>query len=504
MKKLSLVLVLVMLFSMFSFAAAEEPTELVITVYDDNTAQYDENSVVIKALEEKLNVKLTFNRIINDDYSSKQTLALTSMEMGDLWMWKAGSTDEMNEYGDLGAFVNLKDYEDKMPNMFAMYEKYAKETEPLYSKDTGAMYGAFRIYDFPYANETIMIRKDIVEKVGYTLDDIKTIDDLTEVLYAMKAAYPNSTPLQGKWGISYALNIGKRAANTGLGIFYDLTVGEYSYAGISDAMREVTEWYAQLTKDGIFNPNVDQSGEDYLSAVINGECFVTYYYANEGKNFNMKGKAVDPDFEFTAIRMPSWTEGSFITPLDSQSVFEQTQFVIPTNSKNIDKAIEYLDYLYSEEAAILTCWGVEGETYYVGEDGQKYYMEPIAAAYNEGTETTTSFGLGWSTEIVRVFLDDAYAGGLDQASKDGLKCAHEDSLPKYNWPSLTWTDEQKEAAVNLKTPLDTLATENIAKFIIGERDLSEWDAYVEEAKAMGVDELVEMYNARLAEANAAE
>lgn len=207
MKKLSLVLVLVMLFSMFSFAAAEEPTELVITVSDDNTAQYEENSVVIKALEEKLNVKLTFNRIISDDYSSKQTLALTSMEMGDLWQWK-GTTDEMNEYGDLGAFVNLKDYEDKMPNMFAMYEKYAEEAEPFYSKDTGAMYGAFRIYDFPYANEDIMIRKDIVEKVGYTLDDIKTIDDLTEVLYAMKEAYPDSTPLQGRCAHSAGRTLG--------------------------------------------------------------------------------------------------------------------------------------------------------------------------------------------------------------------------------------------------------------------------------------------------------
>lgn len=504
MKKLSLVLVLVMLFSMFSFAAAEEPTELVITVYDDNTAQYEENSVAIKAIEEKLNVKLTFNRIIGDDYASKQTLALTSMEMGDIWMWKGGTTDEMNEYGDLGAFVNLKDYEDKMPNMFAMYEKYADEMASCYSDETGAMYGAYRIYDFPYANETIMLRKDIVEKVGYTLEDIKTIDDLTEVLYAMKEAYPNSTPLQGKWGLSYALNIGKRAANTSQGIFYDLTTGEYVYGGISDAMREVTEWYAQLTKDGIFNPNVDQSGEDYKAALANGQCFVSYYYVNECITFTDLAKAADPDAEFTAIRMPSWSEGSFTTPLSSLSVFDSTQFVIPTNSKNIDKAIEYLDYLYSEEAAVLTCWGIEGETYYVGEDGQKYYMEPIQAAYNEGSESCRAFGLGWSTEIVRVYLEDAYAGTKDQLTKDALACSHEDSLPSYNWPSLTWTDEQKEAAVNLKTPLDTLATENIAKFIIGERDLSEWDAYVEEAKAMGVDDLVEMYNARLAEANAAE
>lgn len=204
MKKLSLVLALVMLLSMCPFAIAEERTTIKLTVYDDNDAQWEEQSVVIRELEEKFNIDIDINRIILDDYDSKETLALSSLDMGDIWTWK-NSVSEMNKYGDLGAFVNFMDYADKMPNMFAAYEEYAEETEPLYSTETGAMYGAFRIYDYPYAEEALMIRKDVVEEVGYTLEDIKTIDDLTEVLYAMKEAYPESTPLQGKWGLSYAM-----------------------------------------------------------------------------------------------------------------------------------------------------------------------------------------------------------------------------------------------------------------------------------------------------------
>lgn len=501
MKKLSLVLALVMLLSMCSFAIAEEPTTIKLTVYDDNDAQWEEQSVVIRELEEKFNIDIDINRIILDDYDSKETLALTSLDMGDIWVWK-NSVSEMNKYGDLGAFVNFMDYADKMPNMFAAYEEYAKETEPLYSTETGAMYGAFRIYDYPYAEEALMIRKDVVEEVGYTLEDIKTIDDLTEVLYAMKEAYPESTPLQGKWGLSYAMEVGTRAANTSVGVMYDLNEGEYVYGGISDAMHEVIEWYAQLTKDGVFNPSVDQSGEDYRSAILNDKCFATYYYTNECSKFNAEMRANNPNYAYTAIRMPSWTEDSFIRPLSSWSVFTGYAFVVPSNSKNIDKVIEYIDYLYSPEGSELTCWGIEGETYYVGEDGEKYFMEPISAAYNEGTVEKRAFGIHWEVEFIRRYPLDAYVGSFDQETKDALACAQADSLPSYNWPTLVWTDEQKEARANIKTPLDTYVTENLARFMIGERDLSEWDVFVAEAKDMGADELIEMYNARLAEVNA--
>lgn len=502
MKKLSLLLALVMLLSMGTASisiAADSPTPITITVFQDYTQNIDELPVW-QAVEEKFNIDITLNRIVLDDYSSKQTLALTTMDMGDLWLW-VGSIDEQNKYGDLGAFVNLLDYSDKLPNMLAAYEKYAKEVESLYSTETGAMYGAFRIYDFPYANEGTLIREDIVEKVGYKVEDIKTVEDLTEVLYAMKAAYPDSTPMQGEWGLSYALNTGLRGNNTGLGIFYDLTKGEYIYGGISEETREVIEWYAQLVKDGIFNPNVDQSGEDFRANLLNSKSFVTYYYGNECAGLNTAGRQSDPDFSMTAMRMPTWDDDG-ITPLSSWSVHKSHAWLIPSNSKNIDKMIEYIDFMYSEEGSILTTWGIEGETYYVGEDGAKYYMEPIATSYNTGTVSKIEYGLGWSTELVRWFPADAYAGGLDPESKKALECTRADSLPSYNWPSLVWTDEQKEARTNIKTPLDTYATENLAKFMIGERDLSEWDAYVAEAKKMGADELVAMYNERLAEANA--
>lgn len=51
--------------------------------------------------------------------------------------------------------------------------------------------------------------------------------------------------------------------------------------------------------------------------------------------------------------------------------------------------------------------------------------------------------------------------------------------------------------------VETYVEENIPKFIIGDRSLSEWDIYVQDIRNMGIDEAIEIetacverYNAR--------
>ena len=46
---------------------------------------------------------------------------------------------------------------------------------------------------------------------------------------------------------------------------------------------------------------------------------------------------------------------------------------------DVELAVRYLDWMYSEEGILVTSWGQEGRSYGVGDGGEKYYLESFAA-----------------------------------------------------------------------------------------------------------------------------
>ena len=59
------------------------------------------------------------------------------------------------------------------------------------------------------------------------------------------------------------------------------------------------------------------------------------------------------------------------------------------------------------------------------------------------------------------------------------------------WVSLT--DDEAALVADYKTSIDSFVTENVTKFIIGQRPMSEWDAFREELLQLPVDELLAIY-----------
>ena len=56
------------------------------------------------------------------------------------------------------------------------------------------------------------------------------------------------------------------------------------------------------------------------------------------------------------------------------------------------------------------------------------------------------------------------------------------------------TDEEREQVSLWETPLKDHVTQNTLKFALGQRPLSEWDAYVAELKAKNFDQYIDLVN----------
>ena len=65
--------------------------------------------------------------------------------------------------------------------------------------------------------------------------------------------------------------------------------------------------------------------------------------------------------------------------------------------------------------------------------------------------------------------------------------------PDPLWEEFVFTPEEGEQLSMLRTDLETMLTENEAKFITGERSLDEWDDYVKELESAGMSDYVELY-----------
>lgn len=55
------------------------------------------------------------------------------------------------------------------------------------------------------------------------------------------------------------------------------------------------------------------------------------------------------------------------------------------------------------------------------------------------------------------------------------------------------SEEESQRITDLKAALDSFVRENFAQFVTGGRDIEEIDAFQEELKDMGVEELLDIY-----------
>jgi len=61
-------------------------------------------------------------------------------------------------------------------------------------------------------------------------------------------------------------------------------------------------------------------------------------------------------------------------------------------------------------------------------------------------------------------------------------------------PPFPFNSEEREQATLWETPLKDYVTQMSLQFILGKRDLSEWDAYVAELKGKKMDSYMDLVN----------
>lgn len=459
----------------------------------NNKGTDDKQFLAKKIFKDKFNVDAKFLLNTKDAHSEKLKLLIASNQLPDV---VCPIIDEnAKDIGPKGALVPVDEHFDKMPN----FEKYMKEDKAVY---TSCMASDEHIYFIPrFATDSVnfkqvpMIRKDLVEK--YNLSMPETFDDLYDVLKTIKKEEPSIAGVINRNKINF-LNTFGPYYNTDVGMYYNKEKDAWEFGPLHEGYKELLTTMNKMWKDELLDQDFfTASTQQWEEKMVNGAGVFTVDYGVRATNANEAYKKLHPedkDFNWD-LMMPLTTNTNKTKRLNvAQSVGTFTSWGISTNTKHLDRILEIVDYMFTDEATTLFQWGEKDVTYI--EDGdKKKFASNIKASYNpEGTiEADNELGIN-NLNFMRVSKDDGVTMFAQPVADMFEQYKKDVELYENNYKiNLTFTEEQQEKINNLNVNLNTMVTEMTVKFITGEKSLEEMDQFIQDLEKNGAKELEEIY-----------
>lgn len=484
----------------FQLPIVDEPTTLSYFVADDSnaaimTTDWNDNEFY-QEMERRTGVHLEFEMVSSADYQTNFNLMIASGNLADMiYVGASYYAEGVDAAIDDGYFLDLTDLVDEyMPN----YERIRTsdvQYELLSTTDSGRL-GA--VYELRQSKQGpwlgLWIRQDWLDDLN--LDTPVTFDDYHEVLTAFKNEKGATAPLilnfsgsDGEFGtMSGGLNV--------LNSWQLDETGKVNFGPYMDAWKEYVTIMHQWYTEGLIDPDfmaTDERTADMAKVVTGASGLFAALYTMPSV---YEAASEDPNMNLAPVNPPVMNEGDegHIRLRDS---YTSGNTAISADSENWEVALRWLDYLYTDEGALLANYGVEGDTFEFNEDGEPVFTDKILNNENGWTMTQTvasylcpSAGIAnwsdWTRELAGV-------PEKDQACYDVWSEFSDDwRLPS----SVTLTQDESTERAALYADISTIVKEQTAQFISGALDIEEnWDAYISALEASGMERAIEITQA---------
>lgn len=457
---------------------------------------YDSGELPVWNEVEKLtNVKIKWETVIAQDYDvAVQTKLAAASDLPDMIC-----VPDPTPYLRQQIFIPMDDLIEKYaPDIKSMLEEHPDVKGSITAFD-GKIYCITQI---PKAiNEIhtrmLFIREDWLDRLELSMPE--TIDDWYGVLKAFKEEDANGNGDQNDEFPMLspgASEVGNRAFASAFDIEYAYADG-YSVDAdgnvrldwIRPEAKEYMEFIKKLIDEKLF-VRVDDNERDMRLSDDTAGSIDRWPDAIAGRNLLLK--EIVPNGKYVGAPAPSSSHnpGYYITPNPSYGY--ETGIFITKECQQPEIAMQWINFLFSKEGYLLTNFGIEGEHYNIV-DGK-----PVITEYY----TKNPDGLDPGEAQRMLGARPSFANFMSREFEEQCKRADPnigptvDILLEYSKsPSFPKCMADKDEVEVLKTvglDLATYIEENTNKFMLGERDLAEFDKFVDEVKSMGLDEVLDV------------
>lgn len=343
------------------------PISFTISTSDD---KLNWDTPITNKLTEKTGVSLEYDVIVGDNFQ-KWDLWLAGGDYPDIVVLDAAHTQK---YADAGAIIPLNDlidqYGPNIKNAFGKYYNLLKDE----NGDIYSLYSVNKSEEAP-ANSTasFVVQMEVLKDAGYP--EVKTFDQLYELIKNYKAKYPEIDG-QETLGFSAAMNgwtVNVQFNNpiiSALGLpdhgnFRIDADNNVTYNPVTDEAKEYYMFLNKLYNEGLLDKEAFSLDYEAIHAkMAQGRVLAAYaptWFVTEPNDLLKAEGKTNRMYAHLPIYFDGVTEDkSFsITPTGAGSF----QWAITKNAKNLERIIQFIDYLFTDEGQILTHWGIEGVHY---------------------------------------------------------------------------------------------------------------------------------------------
>lgn len=484
----------------FKLPIVDEPVTLTYFNADDTNAAIITNdwndNEFYQEMERRTGVHLDFDTVSSADYQTNFNLMIASGKLADLiYVGASYYAEGVDAAIDDGYFLDLTDKVDEyMPN----YEKVRTsdiQYELLSTTDSGRL-GA--VYELRQSKQGpwlgLWIRQDWLDDLG--LDTPVTFDDYHEVLTAFKEEKGATAPLILNWSGSDG-EFGTMSG--GLNVLNSWQLDEnnkVNFGPYMDAWKEYVTIMHQWYEEGLIDPDfmaTDERTADMAKVVTGASGLFAALYTMPSV---YEASSEDPNMNLVPVNPPVKNEGDEIH-IRLRDSYTSGNTAISADSEHWDVAMRWLDYLFTEEGALLANYGVEGDTFEFDENGDPVFTDKILNNENGWTMTQTvasylcpSAGIAnwsdWTRELAGVPEKDQACYDVWSEADDTWR------LPS----SVSLTQEESTERAALYADISTIVKEQTAQFISGALDIeSNWDAYIASLESSGIERAIEITQA---------
>lgn len=477
-----------------------------------------------KMLEEK-GVKLAFDLVSPEQYDQTLDMRLTAqLDLPDIismgWGYPDLSAVQQAEAGTLINILEACEKYDEDGSIWKFIDEMVPEARGLTTAPDGGIYWfvyplrqtmskivdgqAVQYEDFKGTpNSVVNVNLDWLKKVGIEYKMFMTPEEFKKVLVAFREQDANGDGAQNE-----VLNFDITNFTNGIAASYGLTdLGATMWytEGVhcpwySPNIKDYLRYMNDLYKAGVYDTKALGEGMiDQICAAGEASAFTAYPGWSSTYDFIADKYLYAP----IIIDDDAGENGFYVTRRDGNSAIYM-KFGITSECDDVQAAINVFDTVYTDEYFILSYFGTE-KTYDVDEYGFMYRNYDTALLEDpEWLDLPMMYYLTMNAlpavNKQDVLLDkttkmpawDEYVAFCDYVYTNDLKA------DGYSWPQKLAlpTAEEAETLTALETTLQTYSRELLTDMILGNKNIDDLDKYIEEMKALGLDEYLAVYQAR--------
>jgi putative aldouronate transport system substrate-binding protein len=455
-------------------------------------------------LTKRTNVTLATVEVPLSDYENKRSLLIGSGDAPPIIPKTYPGQEE--PFVGSGTVLPVSDYLHLMPNFQDKVGKWKMQPDlNTLRQDDGRFYLLPGMHEQLWVDYSLAIRTDILEQLN--LEVPKTWEELYTVLKAMKAEYPDLYPMTDRWGIptpgGNLLNIIGQAYGTRGGWDYqnatwDAKAGKFQFTGAMPQYRQMLEYVGKLVAEKLLDPeSFTQEDENAERKFTSGKSFVISTNAQTLVN-DYRGALEEqvPGATIAKIPVPLGPVGNY--KIGSRTRLENGIMLSKEarESEHFVAMMQFIDWLWYSDAGLeFAKWGVEGTTYTKDSSGKYKLADDVDyVGLNPGASKHLQQDFGFGNGVF------AYGGStaLLQSTFSEEEIAFQNVMnARQPWPvhpPRPLTEEEREQSTLWDSPLRDHVEQNTLRFILGERPLSEWDAYVAELEGKNMTSYINVMN----------